>query len=230
MCSDRPKWFRLNVLNLATRVQSASALSFSAFLALHLAAPLAAALGADASGVMLLTREYYQTSLIEPILVWGSLAAHVLSGLTRRALLGSKTKRFSLHSIAGFVLIPVALGHSFTHRILPARKGISPSLLSYQFVSYSLFVYPFTSWTGYGVLILAASYHATGGLRTILSGRKKAARLPDSNAGQAGYAAAVGALGLGLVNLAFEGKEVPLWLARRYAEVVKAAYKPTSLW
>lgn len=217
-------------LTWATRVQSASALSFTAFLALHLAAPIGAAVGLDASGIMLLTREYYQSGLLEPLLVWGSLAAHVTSSILRRAILGPPKKRPSWHSLTGFLLVPVVAGHSWSHRILPAKKGVSPSLLSYQFVSYSLAKYPVTSWLSYGILTLATTYHAAGGLRMILSDlpqlsvRRKAARLPDNKAAQAGYAGVVGGVGIGLFNLARISGDVPAWLGRRYAEVLQSAY------
>ena len=223
MSAKKPNKSALDALSLATRLQSASALSFFAFLALHLAAPLSAAFKLDASTTMLLTREYYQTSLLEPILVWGSLAVHVTSSITRRAFQGPPKKSSSLHSIAGFLLVPCVIGHALTHRILPARRGISPSLLSYQFVSYSLLVHPYTSWLGYGLLSVAASYHAAGGLKMILSGRRRAARLPDGNIAKVGYAAVVSGLGLGLFNLAKNGTEVPLWLCKRYAEVLQAS-------
>jgi len=213
----------MTLLRVVTQIQSASALGFTTFLVLHLAAPLGAAFGLDASGVMLLTREYYQTPPLEPLLVWGSLAAHVVSSTVRRILLGVP-RRPSLNSLAGYLLVPMVLGHAWTHRIAPARLGVSPSLLSYQFVSYSMATHPLSSWAIYGSLSLAACYHTASGLRMILSGRRKAARLPDSNLCKATYGAVVCGLGLGLVNLAGEGSEVPLWLGKRYAEVLKAAY------
>lgn len=210
------------VLDLATRVQSISALSFSAFLAMHLAAPLAAALQLDANGVMLLTREYYQTSLLEPVLVWGSLGLHLLSSATRRILLGPP-KKPSAHSLTGYLLVPLIAAHSVTHRIFPARRGLSPSLLSYSFVSYSLAAYPVLSWLSYGVLSILTGYHSITGLRKVLSGRRKAAVLPD-NTWKASYALLLSGLGLGIANLASEGADVPIWLGKRYAELLREMY------
>lgn len=214
------------LLRTSTAIQSISALSFSAFLVLHLAAPLSAAFGLDASQTMLLAREYYQTAAIEPVLVWGSLIAHVSSNLVRRTILGgpSSLRRLSWHSITGYILVPLVAAHAWTHRILPAKRGISPSLLSYQYVSYSLFKYPITSWVAYGAITLASSYHAISGLRSIVSRGRKAAVLPQSMSGLAGSAALVGGVGLGLVRLASEGSDVPLWLGKRYLQVLQEAY------
>lgn len=209
------------LLKLATQLQDISAVGFSAFLVLHLAAPIGAAIGLDASQIMLLTREYYQTDLLEPILVWGSLTAHVASGIARRAVIGPP-KKPSLHSLTGFLLVPAVAAHAWIHRILPAKRGISPSFLSYQYVSFSLASYPITSWVAYTFLSLAGTYHAISGARAIASGRRKAARLPDGVAGQAGFAAVAGSLGLGLVNLA--SQDVPLWLGKRYLDVLQEAH------
>ncbi|KAK9894679.1 hypothetical protein P389DRAFT_133463, partial [Cystobasidium minutum MCA 4210] len=120
---------------------------------------------------MLLTREYYQTPLLEPILVWGSLGAHIASSVVRRAILGIP-KRPSLHSATGWILVPLTLGHAITHRILPAWKGISPSLLSYQYVSHALVESPYTSMAIYGAMILAIVQHGIAGIRAIASGRR----------------------------------------------------------
>lgn len=217
---------RRTLLRATTAVQSISALSFSAFLVLHLAAPLGAAVGLDASQIMLLTREYYQTAALEPILVWGSLVAHVLSSFVRRTLLGGpwSIRRVSWHSITGYLLVPLVAAHAWTHRILPAKRGISPSLLSYQYVSYSLLKYPITSWIAYGVITLASGYHAVSGFRCIVSRGRKAAVLRQSMSGLAGSAALVGGVGLGLVRLASEGSDVPLWLGKRYLQVLQEAY------
>lgn len=215
---------RRTMLHIANRVQSASAMGITAFLALHLAAPLGAAVGLDACGTMLLTREYYQTPWLEPFLVWGSLSAHIVSSLARRLILGIPRRRPSLNSLAGYLLVPMVAVHAWTHRIAPARMGVSPSLLSYQFVSYSLSIHPISSWIIYGGLVLSACYHTASGLRTILSGRKKAARLPDSNVWRATYGSVVCGLGLGLATLAGDWSEVPSWLGKRYLEVLQAAY------
>lgn len=77
-------------------VQKASAATFSIFAVVHLAAPLSALLPSKpaylrsaenrANGVALLGREVYQSEWTEPVLVWGSLTTHVLSGIALRWL------------------------------------------------------------------------------------------------------------------------------------------------
>ncbi|BGP46128.1 hypothetical protein JCM10450v2_001968 [Rhodotorula kratochvilovae] len=77
-------------------VQNAGAASFSIFAVIHLATPLSALLPSTprhlssaenrANGVLLLGRELYQGEWTEPVLVWGSLSAHVLSGVALRWL------------------------------------------------------------------------------------------------------------------------------------------------
>jgi succinate dehydrogenase/fumarate reductase cytochrome b subunit len=214
---------RRTLMKYGTRVQSISAYAFSGFLVLHLAAPVGAGLGLDADAIMLLTREYYQTPMLEPILVWGSLGAHIGSSILRRALIGIP-KRPSLHAITGWILVPMTLAHAFTHRILPASRGISPSLLSYQFVSHALYDTPITSLAIYSTLVLSALYHGIAGARALLSGRKKAAKLYEGGLPSTGYAMLIGTIGLGLVNLMKEGPDVPVWLAKRYTEVWDAVY------
>ncbi|EGU12392.1 Proteophosphoglycan ppg4 [Rhodotorula toruloides ATCC 204091] len=76
--------------------QNASAATVSIFAIVHLAAPLSALLPSRpqyltsaenrANGFALLGREVYQGEWSEPVLVWGSLTAHVVSGIALRWL------------------------------------------------------------------------------------------------------------------------------------------------
>ena len=213
-------------IHIATWLQSGSALTFSAFLAMHLASPVAAVFGVDANTVLLLTREYYQTSLLEPALVFGSLGVHLLSGAVRRLLLVGrpKWKALSWHSVAGFALVPIVGGHVYTHRLFPFRLGLSPSLLSYQYTSYILHNNPISSWVTYGLISVIMSYHGTSGLRRILSSRTKAATLPRRSSARYGCVCLVSGLGLGLAALSREGAHVPMWLGKRYSEMLSQMY------
>lgn len=87
----------LGTVNPALRlVQLTSSASFALFGIVHLASPLSALLpqrgqyisSAEnrANGFLLLGRELYQGEWSEPLLVWGSLSAHVLSGVALRWL------------------------------------------------------------------------------------------------------------------------------------------------
>lgn len=125
----------------------------------------------------LLGRELYQQALVEPLLVWGSLALHVGSSLVRRALLPrSKVTppwRWSYetwHSAAGYVLMPVLLVHVWLNRLVPARSeapiyALSPSELDLSFVGFGLSDAHFgaPTWALYGVLTVAGAMHWLGG-------------------------------------------------------------------
>ncbi|BGP13982.1 hypothetical protein JCM10213_005568 [Rhodosporidiobolus nylandii] len=84
------------VLPVLRLVQNTSGITFSVFTVLHLASPLSALLPSKpkyissaenrSSGIQLLAREVYQGEWSEPVLVWGSLSAHVLSGIAVRWL------------------------------------------------------------------------------------------------------------------------------------------------
>ncbi|KAI5479651.1 hypothetical protein MNV49_003161 [Pseudohyphozyma bogoriensis] len=72
-------------------IQQGSAIIFSSFLVLHLCSPLAAAFSSpgqaesSASSFMLLSRVWYQDGWMnEVVVVWGSLAAHIGSGVIGR--------------------------------------------------------------------------------------------------------------------------------------------------
>ncbi|GAA5901473.1 hypothetical protein JCM8208_001812 [Rhodotorula glutinis] len=87
----------LGTVNPALRlVQTTSAATFALFGIVHLASPLSALLpqrpkyltSAEnrANGFLLVARELYQGEWTEPVWVWGSLSAHVLSGMALRWL------------------------------------------------------------------------------------------------------------------------------------------------
>ncbi|GAA96014.1 hypothetical protein E5Q_02674 [Mixia osmundae IAM 14324] len=83
----------------------------------------------------------------------------------------------SLQARTGYLLVPIVAIHSLTHRVWPASskapyKGLSPSLLSYNFVSYSLQNYTISSIVGYGSLILLATYHFTSGRGRLPTSRR----------------------------------------------------------
>lgn len=73
---------------------------------------------------------------------------------------------FTLHHITGYILIPFALHHSWLHRLLPATptapiSGLSPTLFSYSFVSYSLTAptYRLISAVSYAAMATVGTYH-----------------------------------------------------------------------
>ncbi|GAA5970198.1 hypothetical protein JCM11641_000307 [Rhodosporidiobolus odoratus] len=86
--------FTSTTLPLLRFIRNSSGATFTIFTILHLASPLSALLPSRpkylsspenrASGVQLLAREVYQGRWSEPILVFGSLATHIVSGIAVR--------------------------------------------------------------------------------------------------------------------------------------------------
>ncbi|GMK59588.1 hypothetical protein CspeluHIS016_0801940 [Cutaneotrichosporon spelunceum] len=158
------------LLRVLTHTQNASALAFSVFMGIHLAAPLAAAFGATqaADNVMLVGREYYH--FLEPVAVYAPLGLHLASSLAKRALLAYRTGRFrtTTHTVLGYVLIPLVVPHLMLHRLIPATEGppinsLSPSEMGYEFVGYACGTRKWMT-AGYVLLTGVALWHGVIGL------------------------------------------------------------------
>lgn len=160
---------RRRVLWSCSKLQAASAALLSVFAVIHLSSPLVGLLhfGGDVndrvdavSRWMLLGRVAYQSSVGEAVL-WGSIAAHLVSGVVGRlvktftrpakhdtaaAEAPPETRTGSTLNtahIAGYALTPVVLHHIYVNRLLPSSSHaaiaqLSPSELDYSFVSFSL--------------------------------------------------------------------------------------------
>ncbi|KAJ3891318.1 hypothetical protein GG344DRAFT_47633 [Lentinula edodes] len=189
--SPRSLSFRHKLLPLITLSSHVSAPFITTFLLIHLSAPALANVGGSSlsSQVMLLGREYYQTSLAEPYLVLGPLAVHALSGVIRRALiiirgaLPTTTLSFTAYTV--LLLLPIHLG---IHRILPQTTtppvlSLGPSELDYSFVQYGLQRWPARTWAMYAVLVGAAITHAVEGSRVLMGnfGLESSVKKPSSN-------------------------------------------------
>ena len=79
--------------------------------------------------MQLLGRVYYQNALVEPVLVWGALGAHLVASAVRAALrparrVTGKARRWDWaqwQRVAGYVLAPVLLAHVWANRVVPSR-------------------------------------------------------------------------------------------------------------
>ncbi|KAF8344076.1 uncharacterized protein EI90DRAFT_3149513 [Cantharellus anzutake] len=153
-----------------TLVQHATTPFISIFLAVHLVAPISALVGGSsaASGLMLLGREYYQTPLGEPLLVWIPMGLHVCASMLKRALIGFPTRLNALQatsiSLAWF-FIPI---HLSVHRFIPSSpmppiSELRPSQLDYEYVKTGIHVWPLTSWFLYAGLVVSMAIHALDG-------------------------------------------------------------------
>lgn len=179
--------WRGRALRVLTAAQTGSAMTLGALLIVHLAMPVAAAVGPSpetANETMLLGREVYQRALTEPLMVWGALGTHVISSMLRRALLSvrsgsARSWKAWLASLwprgwrsadwqvaAAYVLAPVLLIHVSANRLAPMMeaapvRGLSPAELDLSYVSYGLVHRGLrvVSWTTYGLLVLSGTVH-----------------------------------------------------------------------
>ncbi|KAI5794438.1 hypothetical protein DFH27DRAFT_484868, partial [Peziza echinospora] len=120
-----------------TRTQRYSSYAFTSFLGLHFTTtsliPLSTLSITSGSSSLLLARVFYQSSpLVETILIPGTLAVHILSGLAlriRRHRLATKRyggppkfwsrKNFTGTAIAGWILLPAVALHAVVLRVVP---------------------------------------------------------------------------------------------------------------
>lgn len=163
---------------------------------------------------------------IETIEVEGEEAeeeVEVVKASTLNSLLGLVT----IQHVTGYLLIPIALHHSWLHRLLPAtqiHKHLSPTLISYSFVSYSLSKsYALVSAIGYASVLSLGSYHSLSGIRRILFpispiglGRRTE---KDSQAWKVGFVGLLATVGLGVVRLSAD-RTTPNWLGKRFDAVL----------
>lgn len=135
---------------------------------------------------LLLTRPYYQSFPLEPLLVTLPIATHILSGLALRihrrnaiiarygassVSISDRLKRgvrvwppVSWSSLSGYVLTPLVLAHAFVNRLLPYIYEGGSSSVGLGFVSHGFAKHPFVAWTGYTALISVATGHFVWGV------------------------------------------------------------------
>lgn len=163
----------------------------SAFIVIHLSAPIVANVGGSSlssqvmvspiaieermylDALQLLGREYYQTSLGEPLFLWAPLGLHVAASLSKRLCSPKPFERpSSLLSIAAYsslVLIPL---HALVNRIYPTLTvspidSLGPSELDYEFVKYGIQQWPIRSTVFYALLTGFALMHMVEGAGVI---------------------------------------------------------------
>ncbi|TXT15769.1 hypothetical protein VHUM_00272 [Vanrija humicola] len=239
------------LLRVLTHTQNASAAVFGVFLTVHLAAPLAAAVGglSGADGAMVIGREYYLA--LEPVAVFAPLGLHVAASIARRALIAAKTgrRRLSTQQYLGYALVPLVVPHLLLHRLIPAETAapiasLSPSEFGFEFVANAVATRPWMT-AGYLVLTGAGLFHAfVGGMKVVgwarrLAGSGKKA-VADGEVAGAGAAprkvgktrrvglrgiigTLVGIVGIGLWRLSGESAGISTTVLKRYDAVYAAA-------
>ncbi|KAI6150211.1 hypothetical protein EDD17DRAFT_1491945 [Pisolithus thermaeus] len=173
--------------SILTTLAHGSAPFLSTFLVIHLSAPIAANIGGSrlASSIMLLGREYYQTTFGERYLLLLPFAIHVTSSIAKRPFTPKSRARFrkltSLLSISAyaalFLFVPI---HVATHRLLPAEAdalvwsssganldALGSSELDFEFVKTAIKTWPWRNWILYTGLVGSVLVHAVEGASII---------------------------------------------------------------
>ena len=176
--------------SLVTRLQKYSSYAFTIFASFHITntsiIPLLTQSVQASDSSLLLTRPYYQSIPLEPLLITLPIATHILSGLwlrihRRNANLArygaaniSVSDRFqrglkiwpnmSWSSLSGYVLTPLVLGHSFVNRLLPWIYEGGSSNVGLGFVSHGFAKHPFVAGTGYAALVAVGAGHFVWGV------------------------------------------------------------------
>lgn len=227
-----------------TRVQRYSSYAFTVFSAFHITntslIPLITRSVPASEPYLLLTRPYYQSFPLEPLLITVPLLTHIGSGIALRihrrnkslvrygATTSSTSERkkywppLSKISLGGYLLTPLVLGHAFVNRILPWWVEGDSSSIGLGFVSHGFAKHPVLAWVGYTALVTIASGHFVWGaakwLDLVPTGLKINERKDKRRWWSLNTAAIISALvwmagGLGIVG---RGGKAEGWMARGY--------------
>ena len=176
-----------------TRIQKYSSYAVSIFSSLHLAnvslIPAVTRSVAGSETYLLMTREIYQTTLTEPLLVGLPILAHVTSGialrlirrsqnlkryggatpgkdgagLTRTAAGASPWPRLSYISISGYALSVFLSAHVFMNRVLPLAVDGDSSNVGLAYVAHGFAKHPLVASMAYGGIIFIGAGHMVWG-------------------------------------------------------------------
>ncbi|KAI9649025.1 hypothetical protein NHQ30_001592 [Ciborinia camelliae] len=188
-----------------TRIQRYSSYTFSIFSAMHITntslIPLITRSVPDSEKYLLLTRPYYQSFPLEPLLIGLPLAAHITSGIALRLYRRRVAEqRYSSHqpfsslsyfsffspkfwpsissnSIAGYILAPLVASHVFVNRAIPLIYEGGSSSVGLGYIAHGFAKYPAVAWTTYIALVGIGAGHMVWGaakwLNLLPSGTEK---------------------------------------------------------
>ncbi|KAI0668396.1 hypothetical protein C8Q78DRAFT_1081268 [Trametes maxima] len=221
-----------------TRIAHGSAPFITTFVLIHLTAPIMANIGGTslASQVMLLGREYYQTSFGEKYLVLAPLVIHPLSALLKRVLAPKPARRLSsILSITGYTSAIVVALHFFIHRVAPTDPSppiysVGPSELDYEYVKFGLQEWPWRNWLGYVGFTAAVAWHAVEGMSIIWNTwlRPQLGSMPGTKRSRTAAAFVGGVLPVA-TGLFFIWRE-PLMVFASHADRFKAAFTKSPIY
>jgi hypothetical protein len=132
---------------------------------------------------LLLTRPFYQSPPLEPLLIFLPVLTHVVSGvalrLYRRRISalrhGAETHKqrrkiawpkFTLTSLAGYALYPMFALHVLSMRVTPRRVDGSSASVGLRYFAHGVSSHPEVGLAAHALLVCTASYHfVTGAAR-----------------------------------------------------------------
>jgi len=176
-------------IHLLSAIQKYSTLPASLYLILHYTntalIPLATRSVQKSDDLLLLTRPYYQSFPLEPLLVFAPIITHVVSSISlrlyrRRQIAkrhGAETYRdrrkipwpkVSLTSALGYTLYPMFVGHVLVNRITPVKVEGNSSGVGLRYFAHGVARHPFVSNIGYATMLSVASWHIVTGAAKFL--------------------------------------------------------------
>jgi len=136
-----------------------------------------------AENSLLLTRPYYQSFPLEPLLIFIPIVTHVASGISLRIYrrfqaakrYGAETHaqrkqisknlwpKLSLTSALGYALYPMMVAHVLVNRVTPIKVHGDSSSVGFRFFSHGFKKHPWLAGLGYSLMVGVASFHFVGG-------------------------------------------------------------------
>ncbi|ETN43129.1 uncharacterized protein HMPREF1541_02287 [Cyphellophora europaea CBS 101466] len=171
-------------IHLLSSIQKYATVGPSIYLTLHYAntalIPLFTQSLHKSDNLLLLTRPYYQSFPIEPLLIFAPVVAHVASGIALRVYRrrqnakrhGAETHserrripwpKLSLTSALGYALYPMFVAHVLVNRITPQKVDGGSSGVGLRYFAYGVARHPVLANLGYVAMLGVASWHFVGG-------------------------------------------------------------------
>ncbi|KPI37484.1 uncharacterized protein AB675_10390 [Cyphellophora attinorum] len=171
-------------VHLLSSIQKYATVGPSLYLALHYTntalIPLFTQSLSKSDNLLLLTRPYYQSFPLEPVLIFLPVITHVASGIALRIYRrrqnakrhGAETHnerrsipwpKLSLTSALGYALYPMFVAHVLVNRITPQKVEGGSSGVGLRYFAYGVSRHPWFANLGYAAMLSVASWHFVGG-------------------------------------------------------------------
>ena len=140
---------------------------------------------AESEKQLLLTRPYYQSFPLEPLLIFAPVVTHVISGIALRlyrrrqnakrhgAFNHNDRKRIpwpkvSLTSALGFALYPMFVAHVLVNRVTPLKVEGGSSGVGFRYFAHGMAKHPILANAAYAAMFCVASWHFVTGVSKYL--------------------------------------------------------------